>query len=76
MKQLHYSTDDALERLFEVAGVLMDSVNEGLSALKLTPARAEVVWRIGRHGPLTQRQLSDALRCTPRNVTGRWSSVR
>lgn len=70
MKQLHYSTDDALERLFEVAGVLMDSVNEGLSELKLTPARAEVVWRIGRHGPLTQRQLSDALRCTPRNVTG------
>jgi len=38
--------------------------------MKLSTARAEIVWRIGRHGPMTQRQLSEALRCTPRNVTG------
>ncbi|HEX6255980.1 MAG TPA: MarR family winged helix-turn-helix transcriptional regulator [Euzebyales bacterium] len=35
----------------------------------VTPLTASI-WRIGRDGPMTQRQLSDALRCTPRNVTG------
>lgn len=70
MKLLHYPADVALERLFEVAGVLTDFTSRGLNDLKLTPARAEIVWRIGRQGPMTQRQLSDALRCTPRNVTG------
>jgi DNA-binding MarR family transcriptional regulator len=70
MKSLHHSQDNALERLFEVAGVLTDSMGQGLNDLKLTPARAEIVWRIGRQGPMTQRELSEALRCTPRNVTG------
>jgi DNA-binding MarR family transcriptional regulator len=70
VKSIHNPSDEALERLFEVAGVLTDSASEGLSTFRLTPARAEVVWRIGREGPLTQRQLSEALRCTPRNVTG------
>jgi DNA-binding MarR family transcriptional regulator len=70
MNELHNAVDAALERLFEVAGLLSDSMGEGLNDLELTPARAEIVWRVGRHGPLTQRQLSDALRCTPRNVTG------
>lgn len=70
MNALHHDVNAALERLFEVAGLLSDAMGEGLNDLQLTPARAEIVWRIGRHGPLTQRQLSDALRCTPRNVTG------
>jgi DNA-binding MarR family transcriptional regulator len=70
MKSLHNLQDSALERLFEVTGVLTDSMSQGLNDLKLTPARAEVVWRIGRQGPMTQRELSEALRCTPRNVTG------
>jgi ABC-2 type transport system ATP-binding protein len=36
----------------------------------LTPARAEVLWVLHRTGPCTQRQLSQLLKCTPRNVTG------
>src|SRR5262249_35053270 len=36
----------------------------------LTPARAEVIWLLHHGGPRTQRQLSQALKCTPRNVTG------
>jgi DNA-binding MarR family transcriptional regulator len=70
MKSLHYSVDDALERLFEVTGVLTDAMSHVLGESALTPARAEIIWRIGRQGPMTQRQLSAALRCTPRNVTG------
>jgi DNA-binding MarR family transcriptional regulator len=70
MKNIHGSADDAVARLFEVAGVLTDAMSGYLRAQRLTPARAEVIWRIGREGPMTQRQLSDVLRCTPRNVTG------
>ncbi|HEY3164441.1 MAG TPA: MarR family transcriptional regulator [Candidatus Limnocylindrales bacterium] len=33
-------------------------------------ARAELLWRLQRRGPATQRALSEDLRCTPRNVTG------
>ncbi|QBI21976.1 MarR family transcriptional regulator [Egibacter rhizosphaerae] len=36
----------------------------------LTQARAELLWRLHVAGPSTQRALSEALRCTPRNVTG------
>src|SRR5262245_10385932 len=60
----------ALERLFDLSVVLGDLMNRRLHALWLTPARAEVLWLLHRGGPLTQRELSQTLRCTPRNVTG------
>lgn len=60
----------ALERLFDLAVVLGDLMNRRLQQLGLTPARAEVLWLLNRVGPLTQRQLSQTLKCTPRNVTG------
>jgi len=64
------AADVALERLFEVAVLLTDGMEQGLAARGLTRARAELVWRLGRSGPLTQRDLSRALACTPRNITG------
>jgi DNA-binding MarR family transcriptional regulator len=42
----------------------------GLAERGLSRARAELLWRLGRAGPMTQRDLSRALACTPRNVTG------
>jgi hypothetical protein len=59
-----------LEQLFELTGLLGDAMQGELSGHALTPARAEVVWCLHHRGPLTQRQLSEELRCTPRNVTG------
>jgi DNA-binding MarR family transcriptional regulator len=59
-----------LERLFELSVLLVDGMEGGLSARGLSRARAEVIWRLQRHGPMTQRALSQALQCTPRNVTG------
>lgn len=50
--------------------VLGDLMNRRLEELGLTPARAEVLWLLHRSGPLTQRELSQTLKCTPRNVTG------
>ena len=67
---LSISATGALERLFELALVLGEAMERGLAERGLTPARAELLWRLGRRGPLTQRELSQALQCTPRNVTG------
>jgi DNA-binding MarR family transcriptional regulator len=63
-------TSAALERLFELVVLLSDGMESGLQKQGLTRARAEVVWRLQREEALTQRELSDRLRCTPRNVTG------
>src|SRR5262245_10557764 len=59
-----------MDRLFDLAVVLGDMMNRRLSAQGLTPARAEVIWLLHLGGPRTQRELSQLLRCTPRNVTG------
>ena len=60
----------ALGGLFEVAALLTGPMDEGIAAHGLSRARAEVIWRLHHLGPVTQRELSEALRCTPRNVTG------
>jgi DNA-binding MarR family transcriptional regulator len=72
MKYIHDMADanKALEALFEVAGLLGDSMQRELGTRGLTRARAEVIWRLAQSGSLTQTDLSRALRCTPRNVTG------
>jgi len=70
VKLLHDLQDGALTRLFAVGAVLGPAMEKGLAEQGLTSARAEVIWRLHHRGPMTQRQLSDALRCTPRNVTG------
>lgn len=63
-------TGFALERLFELAVLLTDAMEAGLAERGLTRARAELLWRLHRQGPMTQRELSQAMRCSPRNVTG------
>jgi DNA-binding MarR family transcriptional regulator len=62
-------TEEALERLFELATYLTDAMDRGLAERRLTRARAELLWRLGMLGPVTQRRLSTELQCTPRNVT-------
>jgi DNA-binding MarR family transcriptional regulator len=59
----------ALERLFELALLLTDGMDRGLAERGLSRARAELLWRLRARSPLTQRELSQQLRCTPRNVT-------
>jgi DNA-binding MarR family transcriptional regulator len=61
---------EVVDRLFELAVLLGDLMNRRLAGHGLTPARGEIVWLLHRHGQLTQRELSDVLDCTPRNVTG------
>jgi len=48
---------------------LTDAMDQGLAERRLTRSRAELLWRLRARSPMTQRELSQALRCTPRNVT-------
>jgi DNA-binding MarR family transcriptional regulator len=54
----------------ELAFLMQTDMENGLQALGLTRARATVMWQLHYGGPTTQRVLSDALKVTPRNVTG------
>ena len=77
MKQLHNDVDaespvahEALMRLFELTVRLGEEMEKGLVERGLTRARATVIWQLHERGPVTQRTLSEALRVSPRNVTG------
>ncbi len=67
VKQLH---EPVLDRLLEVVVLLNADATESLGRLGLSVPRATLAWRLHHEGPLTQRALADALRVTPRNVTG------
>jgi len=64
------SVDRVMDQLFDLAVVLGEVMNTRLAEHGLTAARAEVLWVLHRGGPRTQRELSQVLKCTPRNVTG------
>jgi DNA-binding MarR family transcriptional regulator len=49
---------------------LNDDMTHGIEALDLTPSRTHLLWELGQRGPVTQRVLADALKVTPRAVTG------
>jgi DNA-binding MarR family transcriptional regulator len=77
VKQIHNDVDtesavahEALMRLFELTVVLGEEMEKGLVERGLTRARAAVIWQLHERGPVTQRTLSQALRVSPRNVTG------
>ena len=59
-----------LDRLLEVVVLLSDDMTRSLARDGLTVPRATLVWLIHHHGPSTQRALADAMKVTPRNVTG------
>jgi DNA-binding MarR family transcriptional regulator len=59
----------ALDKLFELAVRLTGAMQRGLGERGLTASRAEVLLVLDAAGPMVQRRLSEALRCTPRYVT-------
>jgi DNA-binding MarR family transcriptional regulator len=64
------TADRVMDQLFDLAVVLGEVMNTRLADHGLTTARAELLWVLHRSGPRTQRELSQVLKCTPRNVTG------
>jgi DNA-binding MarR family transcriptional regulator len=59
----------ALDKAFELADRLGALSNRALAARDLTPSQAHVIFVLAQQGPIVQRELSDALGCTPRHVT-------
>lgn len=70
MNTIHNEQRDALVRLYTLAVLLGELMERGLAERGLTRSRASAIWELHRLGPVTQRVLSDALRVTPRHVTG------
>ena len=56
--------------MLELALLLQDDATRGVAAVGLTLPRVHLTWVLHHGGPMTQRALADALRVTPRNVTG------
>lgn len=50
--------------------VLNDDMTHEIEALGLTRSRTHLLWELGRRGPVPQRVLAEALKVTPRAVTG------
>lgn len=50
--------------------VLDEDMARANAALGLTPARTHLLWELGQRGPVPQRVLAEALKVTPRAVTG------
>jgi DNA-binding MarR family transcriptional regulator len=60
---------EAFNRLLAMSSLITQDMTKGLQDRGLTQARATLLWVVAEHGPLTQRQIADRLRVTPRNVT-------
>ena len=60
---------DALSQLLWVTSLMSADMQRGLAEYGLTEARAHVLWELGAAERLTQRELAEALKVTPRNVT-------
>jgi DNA-binding MarR family transcriptional regulator len=64
------SGDEVLDRLFELALTLAEITEQGLAERGLSRARAHMITELYHRHAVTQRELAEALRVTPRNVTG------
>jgi DNA-binding MarR family transcriptional regulator len=60
----------ALNRVLELAILINADMRDGLAERGLTESRTHLLWELHQRGPSTQRELADALRVSPRNVTG------
>lgn len=60
----------ALDALLALVVLIDEDMKTSLAREDLTVPRAHLLWHVHHHGPTTQRALADALRVTPRNITG------
>lgn len=61
--------DEALSRLLYATVLMADDMDKGLAERGLTRTRATALWEIAHRTPITQRELANVLKVTPRNVT-------
>jgi DNA-binding MarR family transcriptional regulator len=61
---------EALDRLIELVVLLNDDMTRSLARDGLTVSRTHLLWELRQRGPTTQRDLADALKVSPRTITG------
>jgi len=61
---------EALDQLLELVVLINEDMTQTLARDGLTVPRAHLVWLLHHGGATTQRALADALKVSPRNVTG------
>ncbi|MEV6873096.1 MarR family transcriptional regulator [Amycolatopsis sp. NPDC051128] len=61
---------EVFDKAFELVARLGEAMRQALAERGLTASRAEVIYVLARDGALVQRELAQALGCTPRHVTG------
>lgn len=61
--------DRALAQLMLASLMMADDMDKGLAKRGLTRTRAKALWEIAHRTPVTQRDLAEALKVSPRNVT-------
>ena len=59
----------ALDRVLELGVLLERDQSESLAPMGLTTTRAHALWVLGQAGPVTHRNLAEALGVVPRTVT-------
>jgi len=70
VKYPHYMVrTTAVDQVLELVALLQRDMAHSFARDGLTEARAHLLWVL-QDGPTTQRTLADALRVTPRNITG------
>jgi len=69
VKSLH-DMESTLDRLLAVSLLLNEDATQSLAKEGLSIPRAQLLWHIHHQGPSTQRALAEAMRVSPRNITG------
>ncbi|BCY12564.1 MarR family winged helix-turn-helix transcriptional regulator [Actinoplanes sp. L3-i22] len=59
-----------LDRIIELVVLLNDDMTKSLAAQGLSVSRMTLLWALREMGPSPQRALADALKVTPRAITG------
>ena len=60
----------ALDGVLELVVLLNDDMTQRLARDGLTVSRTQLLWELRHRGPTTQRDLAEALKVSPRTITG------
>jgi DNA-binding MarR family transcriptional regulator len=60
----------ALGRLLELVMLLNQDMTQSLASIGLTTSRTTVLWQLRQRGPTKQNVLADAMKVSPRTMTG------
>ena len=64
------TAEEVFDQLLEVSLLFQHDLEHSLSALGLTVTKTHLLWEVHQHGPCAQQRLAEALRVSPRHVTG------